>query len=57
MSVHQCPRCELRFISAAETEWHLLEEHADARLALRLSETTSETTASTTRSPPAADRS
>ena len=53
MAVHQCPRCELRFISSAETEWHLLEEHADARLALRLSGTT----ASTTRSPPAADPS
>jgi len=53
MAVHQCPRCELRFISAAEAEWHLLEEHADAGLALRLSETT----VSITRSPPATDPS
>jgi len=53
MPVHQCPRCELRFISAAEAEWHLLEEHADARLALRLSGTT----VSTPRSPPATNPS
>ena len=27
MAIHQCPRCELRFASTSEVEWHLLEDH------------------------------
>lgn len=52
MSVHQCPLCELRFISSAEVEWHLREDH-DRGLGTRFAETA----ARTTRSPPPADGS
>jgi hypothetical protein len=34
MAVHECPRCELRFISSSELEWHLLEDHSRGELAL-----------------------
>jgi hypothetical protein len=27
MPIHQCPRCELRFLSKSEVEWHLVEDH------------------------------
>jgi hypothetical protein len=27
MDVHQCPRCELRFLSRPELEDHMREEH------------------------------
>jgi hypothetical protein len=33
MAIHQCPRCELRFASTSEVEWHLLEDHG-SRLAI-----------------------
>jgi hypothetical protein len=33
MAIHQCPRCELRFTSNSEVEWHLLEDHG-SRLAI-----------------------
>jgi hypothetical protein len=32
MAVHQCPFCELRFLSNSEVEWHLLEDHHDRAL-------------------------
>jgi hypothetical protein len=27
MATHQCPRCELQFMSTSELEWHLLDDH------------------------------
>lgn len=33
MAIHQCPFCELRFISSSEVEWHLLEDHGSRTLA------------------------
>jgi hypothetical protein len=33
MAIHQCPFCELRFISNSEVEWHLLEGHSSRSLA------------------------
>ncbi len=27
MAIFQCPRCELRFLSKSEVEWHMLDEH------------------------------
>ena len=33
MAIHQCPRCELRFISSSEVEWHLIEDHGSRALA------------------------
>lgn len=29
MSVHQCPACELRFLTTTELEAHVVEEHSD----------------------------
>jgi hypothetical protein len=33
MDIHQCPFCELRFISSSEVEWHLLDDHGSRTLA------------------------
>ena len=33
MAIHQCPRCELRFMSSSELEWHLVEDHGSPPLA------------------------
>ena len=48
MAIHQCPRCELRFISSSEVEWHLLEDHGSQALATRAAVPTP----GSTRSPP-----
>lgn len=53
MAIHQCPRCELRFISRSEVEWHLLEDHGSRTLATPLVGST----LGTTRSPPRASGS
>ncbi|MHA3702730.1 hypothetical protein ACXR2U_11155 [Jatrophihabitans sp. YIM 134969] len=31
MSVHQCPKCELRFTLKPELDWHCREEHPEFR--------------------------
>ena len=35
MAIHQCPLCELRFVSSSEVEWHLIEDHGSRRVGPR----------------------
>jgi hypothetical protein len=53
MAIHQCPFCELRFISNSEVEWHLMEDHGTRSLATP----SAHSPVGSTRSPPQAHAS
>jgi hypothetical protein len=53
MAIHQCPRCELRFLSSSELEWHLLEDHGSRAVAT----SSAASTPGSIRSPPQASGS
>lgn len=46
MAILQCPRCDLRFNSSSELEWHLLEDHEGQIVAPRSEESRSASTRS-----------